>query len=281
MLKKKQVAKIDKVLELLRKEKVDTWFDLGLFLDRLKDKNSKSGFSQDSKAFNKHLNKGGVAFISFFFTIDGVTVEAEKYAKTFKNIYPNIPIHYIAGEIKPEADEIIPNDAFKKTIKEMDGFDNWPLYDDFFNVKMEKGSDAYNVLITKFWDEVLVLVEKLGRYIEESNISLLYLINVCSNPRNVSLALASVLISEYLGIPVINNNHDFYWESGNREIERKIKGLKKGARDLFFCNSHIGEFFSLIETIYPWESRSWINVNINRLQTVSYTHLTLPTTPYV
>lgn len=261
-----QTSKINNILIKLKKQKVNTWFDLGLFIDQLKEQPSVAAFNEGNKSFDDHLEKGGVAFITFYFAIDGITVETEKYAKTFKKIYPNIPIHYIAGEIKPEADELIHKDAFKKVIKEMDGFDNWPLYDDFFKIKMERGSTEYNALIVKFWDEVLVLVEKLGSYIEENNISLLYQINVCSNPGNVSLALAIVLISEYLGIPVINNNHDFYWEGGNREVEIKKKGLKKGPRDFFFHNAHVGEFFSIIDMIYPWESRSWMHVNINKVQ---------------
>ena len=215
------MAKIDDILNELRKQEIQTWFDLGLFIDRFKDKKSISEFKGDAKFFDSNLEKGGIAFLTFYFTIDGITVETEKYAKTFKNIYPNIPIHFIAGEIKQEADELIPEGAFKKVIPEMEAFDAWPLYDDFFRIKMERGSKEYNSLIGKFWEEVLVLVEKLGSYIEENDISLLYLINVCSNPGNVSLALATVLISEYLGIPVINNNHDFYWEGGNRQVEIK------------------------------------------------------------
>ncbi|MCK5699814.1 MAG: glycosyltransferase, partial [Cyclobacteriaceae bacterium] len=82
----------------------------------------------------------------------------------------------------------------------------------------------------------------------------------------VSLALAVVLISEYLGLPVINNNHDFYWEGGNRKIDIGKNGIKKGPRDFFFRNSHVGEFFSVIEVLYPWERKSWMTVNINRLQ---------------
>jgi len=39
-------------------------------------------------------------------------------------------------------------------------------------------------------------------------------------PGNVSLALACILVSEYWGIPVINNNHDFYW--GRGKINRLI-----------------------------------------------------------
>ena len=42
---------------------------------------------------------------------------------------------------------------------------------------------------------------------------------------------------------------------------------KSGPRDFFFNNCHLGEVFSVIEVLYPWQSRSWINVNINRGQT--------------
>jgi glycosyltransferase involved in cell wall biosynthesis len=260
------MSKITNILNKLKNEKINTWFDLGLFIDKFKEQNSISGFKGDASSFDDKLEKGGIAFLTFYYTIDGITVETEKYAKTFKKIYPDIPIHFVAGDIKQEADELIPKDAFKKVIPEMEAFDAWPLYDDFFRIKMERGSEAYNSLIGKFWKEVLILVEKLGNYIEEHDISLLYLINVCSNPGNVSLALATVLISEYLGIPVINNNHDFYWEGGNRAEEIKKNGLKKGPRDFFFHNAHVGEFFSIIEMIYPWESRSWMNVNINKIQ---------------
>ncbi len=266
MVKKTKSTKIDNILKSLKGQEIHTWFDLGLFMDQFKDQPSKSGFKGKSQAFDNRLEKGGLAFITFYYSIDGITVETEKYAKTFRRIYPNIPVHFIAGEIKPEADELIPSYAKRKEIKEIDGFDNWKLYHDFFHIKMDRGSKEYNALIGKFWDEVLVIVEKLGRYIETNDISLLYLLNVCSNPGNVSLALATVLLSEYLGLPVINNNHDFYWEGGNREADIKRKGLNNGPRDFFFHNSHIGEFFSVIELIYPWESRSWFNVNINKLQ---------------
>ena len=138
------MAKIDDILGELRKQEIQTWFDLGLFIDQFKERHSASAFKEDFMAFGDHLEAGGIAFITFYFSIDGITVETEKYAKTFKSIYPNIPIHYIAGEIKPEAEELIHKDAFKKVIKEIDGFDNWPLYDDFFKIKMERGSTEYN-----------------------------------------------------------------------------------------------------------------------------------------
>ncbi|MEP2171751.1 MAG: phosphodiester glycosidase family protein [Polaribacter sp.] len=265
-MSQQKITKINNTVKNLQKENIHTWFDLGLFLDKFKEQKSQLPFNGTSKDFNTKITKGGVAFLTFYYTIDGITVETEKYAKIFKNIYPNLPIHFIAGNIKDEANELIPKDAFQKVIPEMEAFDAWPLYKDFFHTKMERGSKTYNDLIGKFWNEVLILVEKLGTYIAENDISLLYLINVCSNPGNVSLALATILISEYLDIPVINNNHDFYWEGGHRKEDLKKKGIKKGPRDFFFHNAHIGEFFSIIEMVYPWESRSWMNVNINKIQ---------------
>lgn len=253
------------MLKDLRAEQIKTWFDLGLFLDQLRDEPPKAKFPGDRKEFKQHIERGGIGLISFYFSIDGITVEASKYTRVLKNIFPKTNIHYIAGEIKPEAADLI-DTPFTKEIREMDGFDNWPLYHKFFNEKLERGSEAYNRLIEEFWEEVLVIAEKLGNYIEEQHINLLYIINVCSNPGNVSLALAVVLISEYLGLPVINNNHDFYWEGGNREVDISKHGLPKGPRDFFFTNSHVGEFFSVIEVLFPWERKSWMTVNINRPQ---------------
>ncbi len=45
--------------------------------------------------------------------------------------------------------------------------------------------------------------------------------------------------------------------------EREKSNLKQGPRDIFFTNCHLGEVFSVIETLYPWQSRSWISLNIN------------------
>jgi hypothetical protein len=259
----------NEMMSSLRKENVNTWFDLGLFIDRFKENKAIPvvEFHRDYKEFKKSFRTKGIAFLTFYFSIDGVSIEVEKYAKTFrKNIHDDIDVHYVAGKFYPESAKIV--DARTRTfeIPELQGFDDWSLYKDFFFTKLERGSKEYNALIQKFWSETLVICEKLGKYIEENRIGLLYLINVCSNPGNVSAALATVLVSEYMGVPVINNNHDFYWEGGNSEIAKEVNNLTSGPRDFFFLNSHLGEFFSQLEVLFPWESRSWMNVNINRKQ---------------
>lgn len=267
--------KATELMEMLCSERINTWFDLGLFMDRFKENKTIPvvEFNQSFERFKSNINKKGIAFSTFYYSIDGVSIEVEKYAKTFRyNFGDDIAIHYIAGKFYPEASKIMDSRTKTFTIEEMQGFDDWTLYKDFYFTKLERGSKEYNALIVKFWDQTLTICEKLATYIDNNNIGLLYLINLCSNPGNVAAALATVLVSEYMGIPVINNNHDFYWEGGNSEITKEVKGLKKGPRDFFFLNSHLGEFFSQLEVLYPWESRSWMNVNINKKQSEYLIH---------
>ena len=260
------MTKTKQLIQLLNNKNVKTWFDLGLFIDEFKKEDFFNPVKNNFDDFHKEIDDSAIAFLSYHFTVDGITVEIEKYSQIFNSIFPNSKIHYVAGQIYEESNELIDDKYIKKEIPELRGFDDWHLYNDFFNNKIERGSEAYNLLIEKFWNDVLDVTGKLGAYIEDNNIKLLYQVNVNSNPGNVSFALATVLISEFFGIPVINNNHDFYWEGGNRKVEIEAKGLEKGPRDFFFLNSDVGEFFSIIETIYPWSSRLWMNVNINNIQ---------------
>ncbi len=82
--------KLDELLSKLNAETIDTWFDLGLFLDRLKEERDfppmqLNGSFDDLK---EELRCGGIGLLSFHYMVDGVTVEAEKYASLLKR---NIP----------------------------------------------------------------------------------------------------------------------------------------------------------------------------------------------
>lgn len=260
--------KADKLLAFLYGEKIETWFDLGLFLDRFREEMPYPQIQRDDTYddFKEEFRTGGVAFLTFHYMVDGVSIETDKYASLMRRHIPGIPVHYIAGRIHSGTATKIQGDYIKKVFPELRGFNEWDLYKDFYFTKLERGGPVYNALIGKLWSQTLDIVEKLGRYIEEQGISLLYIINVCSNPGNVAYALALVLISEFMRIPAINNNHDFYWEGGMCPSDRLKAGSKPGPRDFFFTNCHLGEVFSLIELLYPWQSRIWMNVNINREQ---------------
>ena len=69
---------------------------------------------------------------------------------------------------------------------------------------------------------------KYASIFEEEKIELVVSVNTNSNPGNPPLALALVLLSEHLGIPVVSNNHDFFWEDGRSELVEW--------RDAFFKN---------------------------------------------
>ena len=264
----KESITVPELISLLRSENIKTWFDLGMFIDRIRENrpHKEALFSGPFHAFEKEVDGRSIAFLTFQYSVDGVTVEVNKYATLFNRNFPGAAIHYIAGIFRPEAEKHFPGSIKRFEMPEIAGFDSWRLYKDFFFSQLERGGEVYNRLILDFWEDTLDIVEKLGRYLSGHQISILYLVNVCSNPGNVSLCLACVLLSEYLGIPVINNNHDFYWEGGNSASEIANRGLKEGPRDFFFTNAHLGEVFSIIEVLYPWESRYWINVNINEGQ---------------
>ena len=154
----------------------------------------ESHLSDSYADFLRSLSDGGIAFITFAYSIDGASTEIEKYAKAFHSIIEDLPLHYIAGKFEEKGELLIPPGAKRFQLDELASFDDWPLYEFFFFKKLKRGSKLYNDLILKLWAEVLIISEKLGRYIEENNIRLLYLVNTNSNPGNIALALAVVFI---------------------------------------------------------------------------------------
>ena len=255
------------MLAALRAETVETWFDLGLSIDRLREDRTVPSASAPTQfeAFRSELERG-IAFLAFDYGIDGVSMEIAKYAQAIGKLLPNARIHYIAGAFNEQADSVIDANAQWHPVEAMQGFGDWPLYRHFFSRRLERGGPLYNELIGRYWSATLELCERLGGIIEDHDIRLLWLVNVNSNPGNPALALAAALVSEHMGVPVVNNCHDFYWEEGAGEIARELSAAPRGPRDHFFTNAGVGEVFSIIETLYPWESRSWLTLCINRSQ---------------
>jgi len=264
---RRRLYSMDGMMDALRSEGIATWFDLGLMLDRLRDGRDTPTliFDDDFDAFTRHIGHG-VGFVTFHCSVDGVTVEIAKHAEAMRRVLSEPRLHMIAGHFDVRAEPILDPHIERHELPELDGFSEWRLYGDFFHRRMERGSPLYNALILALWDDVLAIAERVGRLIERCDIRLLYLINVNSNPGNVALALALVLISEHMRVPVIANNHDFYWDRGGSRAAREREGSPAGPRDHFFTNSHLGEVFSVIQMIYPWVARTWISANLNRTE---------------
>ena len=257
-----KIRNIKKIIEHLKNLNIQTWFELDHFLRKLNNTIISDKFECTFDEFKKHIGSNGIAFVTFSFGVDGVTVEICKYVKIFESIFNNIDIHLIGYEFSETCTREIKDKYKSLIIPEAAGFAKWKLFQYFFHTKLKKDGKIYRELLKNFWNEVLIITEKIGNYLIKNNISLLFLVNTNSNPGNVSLALSLVILSEYLHLPVISNNHDFYWEGG----AGKSKLSKPGPRDHFFTNEDIDEIFSLIKMIYPWKSKKWFQMNINHEQ---------------
>jgi glycosyltransferase involved in cell wall biosynthesis len=130
---------------------------------------------------------------------------------------------------------------------------------------MPAGSEASREMAATMWFEAVRIAEELAILLARAEIGLLIPVNVNSNPGNFALALAMVLVSEVTGCPVLNNNHDFYWDGGTPTEERP-PDHQAGPRDHFFHNHENRAFFDVFRRILPWNGRRWIQVNINPLQ---------------
>ena len=86
------------MIDALRDERITTWFDLGLMLDRLRDGRGTPSlnFDDDFDAFARHISRG-VGLVTFHCSVDGVTVEIAKYAEAMRHVLPELQLHMITG----------------------------------------------------------------------------------------------------------------------------------------------------------------------------------------
>lgn len=210
----------------------------------------------------------GIAFVTFAFDIDGVSMEIAKYARCFSEISPGAPIHCIAGNFGEKADVVLDPGWQRCRLEGADGWDKWgdgKWFARLFYEDLAPGSRQSSELAAEMWQQALALAERLADYIEDHHIGLLMTVNTNSNPGNVAFALALVLATEVTGCAVINNNHDFYWEGGKAACKRN-PGEEPGPRDHFFRNHDNQKFFAFFQRIFPWNGSNWVQANINALQ---------------
>ena len=254
---------------LIGKAPVSSWEDISREVNRIRSRQQKP--LPASRVEYLQTVSQGTAFLTFDFGIDGVSIEIAKYARVLEALYQpygGAGLHFIAGDFSPQADAILKPHWSRFLI---DGINGWSKWDEgkwfaaLYFEDMPAGSQRSSELATEVYRQARVIAGKLGEYLVANRISLLITVNVASNPGNLALTLALVLLTEALGIVVINSNHDFYWDGGKPAAERK-PGEEPGERDHFFRNVHNQPFFSLFQMLYPWQGRRWLQVNINKRQ---------------
>lgn len=257
------------MMDKLKKFNPQNWKDIDNILMLVKNTQESSKVSGTS-SFPEEI-KNGIAFITYDFGIDGVSIEISKYAMSlqnfiFKNAEPQI--HFIGGDFYSQADTVIKPEWKRFKLTGSNGWGKWEnafWYDQLFNEEMPRNSKKSNDLAVEIWKQAISLSKKLGKYLAENNIHLLIPVNVCSNPGNLALGLCIPLVTELMDLYVINSNHDYYWEGGKPDSDKK-QGEISGPRDHFFRNYENREFFRFFEKLYPWNGSKWIQTNINKPQ---------------
>lgn len=213
----------------------------------------------------------GTVFFTFSYGIDGVSVEISKYAQILTDLfgqYRNPAIHLIGDQFYPQADSVLNPEWVRCEIDGIDGWDKWEngkWFDALFKAEMKSHSEESNLLAVEIYKQAVSIAKRLGKYSLENQISLIIPVNVASNPGNLAAMLGLTFVTEFLGIYVLNSNHDFYWEGGKPPGMRE-EGEDPGIRDHFFRNIDNKSFFSLFEIIYPWDGDRWMQTNINARQ---------------
>ena len=247
----------------LRNRDIDEGDCISAVLDEL----ARRPHQPATEPFGDRLARG-VAFVTFAFDIDGVSMEIAKYAACFEQLSPGVPVHCIAGNFGDKAGAVLDPSWHRLRLDGADGWDKWAdgkWFAQLFYEDLPAGSDQSSVLAREMWRQAIVLAEQLVDYIEKHEIGLMVPVNTNSNPGNLAFALGIVLASEVTGCVTIHNNHDFYWEGGKEGCKRGI-GEEPGPRDHFFRNHDNEAFFAFFQRVFPWNGRRWVQVNINPVQ---------------
>lgn len=260
---------VSETFENLRTRRIEDFDSIGFILDELERRPLAS--APDDVAFLARV-AGGIAFVTFAYDIDGVSMEIAKYGTVLDALLREEgyqPVVYcVGGNFQDKADVVLPSDWRRILLHNADGWNKWEegkWFSQLFFENLPEGSASSREMAATMWLEAVRMAEELATLLASERIGLLIPVNVNSNPGNFALALAMVLVSEVTGCPVLNNSHDFYWEGGSPTAERP-PDQQAGPRDHFFRNHENRAFFDLFRRILPWDGRRWIHVNINPLQ---------------
>ena len=215
----------NRMVSILKKFNPQNWKDIHNILLLVKNTQESSEVSEKG-SFPKEI-KNGIAFITYDYGIDGVSIEISKYAMSlqnfiFKNAEPQI--HFIGGDFYPQADTVIKPEWKRFKLTGSNGWGKWEnafWYNKLFNEDMLENSKISNDIAKEIWKQSVVLSKQLGKYLAENSINHLIPVNVCSNPGNLALGLCIPLVTELMDLYVLNSNHDYYWEGGKPASEKK------------------------------------------------------------
>ena len=97
--------------EELNSFRINSWDDISSVLTGF-DKNKQISGSEKTDLNYLKTIESGIAFITFDYGIDGVSIEIEKYALCLEKLFKekngtDIPLHFIGGDFHDKADAVL------------------------------------------------------------------------------------------------------------------------------------------------------------------------------
>ena len=118
----------EQMKQMLSEKKIKRWKDISAVLESVKKNSPEIGTFTDKKFLSALHN--GIAFITYDFGIDGVSIEISKYARCmeriFADVYTTPPVlHFISGDFHDKADAVLKPSWNRFHIREMNGWSKW------------------------------------------------------------------------------------------------------------------------------------------------------------
>ena len=141
---------------------------------------------------------------------DGVSLETAKIAKVLNRMgHTN---YYFAGELDDDNSEIDSKTIQGKFFSPLAHFSHPEIK---WITEHAFGNDiSHPDLLLKINDIANLLEKEIRRFIDQYKLHLITTQNVFAIPMNLPLSVALYRVVNEMKIPVINHNHDFYWERG-------------------------------------------------------------------
>ena len=248
---------------------VGSWQDLAAVFEGLKARHLDSILHGAPVTIDKFFKKIGrsISVVSYRLAPDSLGNELVKTAWALRKVLqsptgPPATIHWVGGRILPHTPHIKGHCNKFYQVPGFGGFEQWQdPYHILFGTKLERNHEAYKTLPQKIWKQALQLASRLADCFDETKTELIIAADVVSLPISIASTLAFILVAELGRYPVICLNGSFFWEQ-SCPVDHSARSVH------FDRNRHLPEVFSVLESIYPWDSPLWIHANTSETQSV-------------
>ncbi len=233
---------------------VTTWQDLHKILDELRDRRFVR-LAQPDLSFEGDVN---VALVGLDFGPDSTFAELVKLTAALRRIAGRkggqVRFHWIAGHLDVPEDILYELGDETFLMPAMGAYEGWgDPYFHLFATAMDRDHRAYRELPGIVWAQAVNHAQRMARYFEREQATLVVAAGLAAVPGNVAATLGLVLACEFADLPVINLSERYFWEG-----HFPPPGLC--GQDHWFINRHLSEIMSLLDLLYPWSSPLWFHV---------------------